>query len=155
MQKDLKIGILLGLVLIAVAAVWLSTRPRLSVESRVLQSRKAESLQSHNAGPSEETADEQPRFTANLPNTHLTETTAEIETEQTNVPDFTTHERRTTSNEQPDTRFHIVRKGETLSYISRKYYGSANKWQKIRDANRKMIEDADKLRPGTRLVIPD
>ncbi len=52
-------------------------------------------------------------------------------------------------------KFHIVRRGETLSNISYRYYGSAAKWRKILDANRKVIEDPRKLRPGTRLIIPD
>jgi nucleoid-associated protein YgaU len=130
MQRDLKIGLVLGLVLAALAAVWLSTRPSLSIKARTLHSRKA--------GSSEEiTIDEQPRFITDLPNTASTETTASEE-------------------EKIETRkFHIVRKGETLSNISYKYYGSAGKWQKIYNANRKAIKDPRKLRPGTRLIIPD
>jgi acetyl esterase/lipase/phage tail protein X len=52
-------------------------------------------------------------------------------------------------------RAHIVRQGETLSQIARKYYGSARLWQKIFEANRETIEDANKVRAGTELVIPD
>jgi len=52
-------------------------------------------------------------------------------------------------------KFHIVRKGETLYEISRKYYGSANNWKKIFDANRNVLEDANKLTPGIKLIIPD
>ncbi len=130
MQRDLKIGLVLGLVLAALAAVWLSTRPSLSIEARMPHSRKAGS-------PEEITIDEQPRFITDLPNTASTETTASEE-------------------EKIETRkFHIVRKGETLSNISYKYYGSAGKWQKILNANRKAIKDPRKLRPGTRLIIPE
>jgi len=52
-------------------------------------------------------------------------------------------------------RFHIVRRGETLSDISYKYYGSADKWQKILDANRKMIKDVNKPKPDVKLIIPE
>ncbi|UCG56087.1 MAG: LysM peptidoglycan-binding domain-containing protein [Phycisphaerales bacterium] len=52
-------------------------------------------------------------------------------------------------------RFHIVLRGETLSAISVKYYGSANKWPKILDANRSRIADANRIIPGTKLTIPD
>jgi acetyl esterase/lipase len=60
---------------------------------------------------------------------------------------------------QPETtrpqRFHIVRQGETLSGISRDYYGSAGQWRKIFEANRGTVQDANTIRPGTKLIIPD
>jgi len=147
MQKDLKIGLVIGLILVAVAAVWLSTRPSLSTKARMLRSQNIASLG--------ETAIKHPSFAPNSPNTLATGTSAAIETKQSNLPDFTMHEQRATSNEQQDTRFHIVREGETLSDISYRYYGSANKWQKIREANRSVIRDANKLSPGTKLIIPE
>ena len=64
-----------------------------------------------------------------------------------------------TMYEQPEKietqKFHIVQRGETLSAISQKYYGSAGKWQKIFDANRQTIQDVNKIQPGTKLIIPD
>jgi len=60
---------------------------------------------------------------------------------------------------QPETirpqRFHIVRKGETLSEISYEYYGSVGKWRKIFEANRGTVKDANTIRSGTKLIIPD
>ncbi len=60
---------------------------------------------------------------------------------------------------QPETirpqRFHIVRRGETLSEISYKYYGSTGQWRKIFEANRGTIKDANTVRSGTKLIIPD
>jgi nucleoid-associated protein YgaU len=52
-------------------------------------------------------------------------------------------------------RFHTVRPGETLSSIAQQYYGSANEWRKILTANEKTIKDANKIAPGTQLIIPD
>jgi len=52
-------------------------------------------------------------------------------------------------------RFHLVRQGETLSEISSKYYGSTGQWRKIFEANRGTVQDANTLRSGTRLIIPD
>jgi nucleoid-associated protein YgaU len=145
MQKDLKIGLISGLILAALAAVWLSTRPSLSIRARMPHSRNAKP-------PETTTMDEQPRFTIDLPNTTSSDTTAVIKSEQTNIPDLTVHEQ---PEEVKAQKFHIVRKGETLSNISYKYYGSAGKWQKIYNANRKAIKDPRKLRPGTKLIIPE
>jgi acetyl esterase/lipase/phage tail protein X len=52
-------------------------------------------------------------------------------------------------------RFHLVRTGETLSEISRKYYGSTGQWRKIFEANRGTVTDANTVRAGTKLIIPD
>jgi len=59
------------------------------------------------------------------------------------------------SKEIKTERFHIVRSGETLSDISYKYYGVAEKWQKILGSNREIVENPNKLRPGTKLIIPE
>ncbi len=71
----------------------------------------------------------------------------------------TPNEPDTSRYEQPDkittTRFHIVQRGETLSSISQQYYGSAHRWQKIVEANKDVITDANKISPGTKLIIPD
>ena len=52
-------------------------------------------------------------------------------------------------------KFYIVRKNDTLSSISQKYYGTARQWPKIFKANRDIIPDANKLAIGTKLIIPD
>jgi nucleoid-associated protein YgaU len=52
-------------------------------------------------------------------------------------------------------RVHIVRQGETLSQISNEYYGSAGQWRRIFEANRRTVQDANTVRSGTRLIIPE
>ena len=52
-------------------------------------------------------------------------------------------------------RVHKVEKGDTLSAISKKYYGNANKYMKIFEANRDVLTDPDKIKPGQQLTIPD
>lgn len=39
--------------------------------------------------------------------------------------------------------------------VVNKYYGSAGKWRKILEANRGTVEDANTVRAGTKLIIPD
>ena len=49
---------------------------------------------------------------------------------------------------------HEVRAGETLGQIALRYYGDANRWQRIYDANRAAIPNPNALNVGTRLTIP-
>jgi LysM repeat protein len=51
-------------------------------------------------------------------------------------------------------RTYVVREGDTMASISRKFYKSSGRWKKIRDANRNAIDDPAKLKPGMTLTIP-
>ncbi len=51
-------------------------------------------------------------------------------------------------------RTYVVRSGDTLFSISRKFYKSPKHWKKILDANEKNIRDPKKLTVGQTLVIP-
>lgn len=51
-------------------------------------------------------------------------------------------------------RTYIVRSGDTLVSISRKFYKSAAHWKDILDANKKSIDDPEKLKVGQSLFIP-
>jgi len=51
-------------------------------------------------------------------------------------------------------QFHDVVPGDTLSAISRKYYGDANKYNAIFEANKPMLTSPDKIYPGQKLRIP-
>ncbi len=50
---------------------------------------------------------------------------------------------------------HTVKSGESLSKISKQYYGDANKYNKIFEANRDKLKSADLIHPGDELVIPN
>lgn len=52
-------------------------------------------------------------------------------------------------------RTHTVVKGDTLSKIAKQYYGNANRWQPIFEANRHVLKDPDRIYPGQVLTIPD
>ena len=52
------------------------------------------------------------------------------------------------------TRTCTVRPGDSLSKISQEYYGNANQYMKIFEANRDKLTDPDKIKPGMELVIP-
>ncbi len=51
-------------------------------------------------------------------------------------------------------KFIVVKKGDTLSTISKRVYGNRSSYKKIRDANREIIKDTNKIFAGQRLRIP-
>lgn len=52
-------------------------------------------------------------------------------------------------------RFHTVESGDTLSAISKTYYGTWKLYPEIFEANKPMLSDPDKIYPGQVLRIPD
>ncbi len=52
-------------------------------------------------------------------------------------------------------RVHNVVSGDTLSAIAKKYYGNASDYMKIFNANRDVLTDPDKIKPGQKLTIPE
>ena len=52
-------------------------------------------------------------------------------------------------------RFVTVKKGDTLSAISKAEYGDANKYNKIFEANKPLLSHPDKIYPGQVLRIPE
>ena len=49
---------------------------------------------------------------------------------------------------------YTVQPGDNLSKISKQFYGDANKYMKIFEANKDKLSDPDKIKAGTELVIP-
>jgi nucleoid-associated protein YgaU len=50
--------------------------------------------------------------------------------------------------------FYTVKSGDTLSAIAKRYYGDANRYSAIFEANRPMLGDPDKIYPGQVLRVP-
>ena len=53
-----------------------------------------------------------------------------------------------------ESQWHTVVKGDTLSAIAKKFYGNANAYPKIFEANKPMLSHPDKIYPGQLLRIP-
>ena len=51
-------------------------------------------------------------------------------------------------------RTYTVKSGDTLSKISKEFYGNANDYMKIFNANKDKLSDPDKIKPGQELQIP-
>lgn len=55
---------------------------------------------------------------------------------------------------QEPSQYHDVVQGDTLSGISKKYYGNANLYVKIFEANQPLLSHPDKIYVGQKLRIP-
>jgi len=58
------------------------------------------------------------------------------------------------SNPQAEAQYYDVKSGDSLSKISKQFYGDANKYNVIFEANRPMLKNADDIYPGQKLRIP-
>jgi nucleoid-associated protein YgaU len=54
----------------------------------------------------------------------------------------------------PKAEVYTVVKGDNLSKIAKHFYGDANQWKRIFEANRDVLKDPDKILPGQKLQIP-
>jgi nucleoid-associated protein YgaU len=53
-----------------------------------------------------------------------------------------------------NTQYYIIQSGDTLSKIAKQFYGDANKYPAIFEANREVIKDANLIFPGQKIRIP-
>jgi len=56
--------------------------------------------------------------------------------------------------EQEPVEYYLIQKGDNLSKIAKHFYGDANKYPKIFEANREVIKDANLIFPGQKIRIP-
>jgi nucleoid-associated protein YgaU len=63
-------------------------------------------------------------------------------------------DRLVVERKEPEAQFYTVKSGDTLSKIAKQYYGNANKYPTIFEANRPMLQNPDKIYPGQVLRIP-
>ena len=60
----------------------------------------------------------------------------------------------TVATPEPESKFYTVKSGDNLSKISKEFYGDANQYNKIFEANRPLLKNADDIYPGQVLRIP-
>ena len=60
----------------------------------------------------------------------------------------------TVGDSEPPAEYYTVVKGDTLSRISKQFYGDPNKYMTIYEANTPMLKHPDKIYPGQMLRIP-
>ena len=54
----------------------------------------------------------------------------------------------------PEEKTYTVKSGDTLSKIAKEFYGNANEYHKIFDANTDQLDSPDKIQVGQELKIP-
>ncbi|MCA1580526.1 MAG: LysM peptidoglycan-binding domain-containing protein [Acidobacteria bacterium] len=52
-------------------------------------------------------------------------------------------------------RTYVVQGGDSLSKISKRFYGDANSWKRIFEANKDIVKNPDMIQPGWKLRIPE
>ena len=58
------------------------------------------------------------------------------------------------ARQEPAAQFYDVKSGDSLSKIAKQFYGDANKYNLIFEANKPMLKDPDEIYPGQKLRIP-
>lgn len=173
MGKDYRIGLVSGLVLAIAAVLWVATRPSLSPEVRMFHPSQATARQPApvpaDSGPSQPVRESVPAANASLgsilnaqarsddspapePRSASDVPQSAVRGPQSSGPDLTIFEK---AEKIRTTRFHVLRKEETLSSVSQLYYGTPSQWRKILTANKSVIKDPNKVQPGTKLIIPE
>ena len=64
------------------------------------------------------------------------------------------HDLLTVNDPAPEAQWHTVVSGDNLSKIAKQFYGDANKYPVIFEANKPMLTHPDKIYPGQMLRIP-
>jgi nucleoid-associated protein YgaU len=54
----------------------------------------------------------------------------------------------------PEDQSYTVVKGDSLSKIAKRFYGDAQQWRKIYEANKDQIKNPDLIHPGQTFRIP-
>jgi len=68
--------------------------------------------------------------------------------------DFSNVSSQVTSSAPMTSQSYTVVSGDSLSKIAKRFYGNANRWQEIYEANKSKIKNPDLIQPGQVLVIP-
>ncbi len=91
-----------------------------------------------------------------LVNPNLDDITADISVSQSTAQSATAGTQSTAaqSSASPSGQSYTVKSGDTLSKISKQFYGDSNEFMRIFYANRDQLHDPNKIQVGQNLVIP-
>ena len=141
MRKDVKIGMLIGTGLCLAAAVWFCVHQQVVEQPRIedLLLQKKENFAAEEVPQIKLGAAEEQISTNKNPNT--TQISAAVPS---------------SAGLEKSIRMHTVLPGQTLTDISKIYYGSNGSWKKIYEANKESLpRGPDTVRAGMKRIIPE
>jgi len=157
MRTDLKIGVILGIVVVVAAIILITRRadegqglaPPQTTQEKPLSTEPAPKIleATEAAPPSPETT--LPKVL--LPSTETAPADGVIP-EKPAEPLVVTPPPAEPA--PPKDQYHVVAKGDSLSHIAERYYGHQRFWKVIYQANRNIIKDPERLQVGWKLRIP-
>ena len=65
-----------------------------------------------------------------------------------------TDENQVPGKDNPYAQYYVVKSGDTLSKIAEEFYGDKMLYDRIFNANRDVLQDPNKIKPGQKLLIP-
>ncbi|MBE0534651.1 MAG: LysM peptidoglycan-binding domain-containing protein [Phycisphaerae bacterium] len=148
MSRDLKTGMLIGLVVVTIAAIAISMWPGAAVEDRMRKNYDRTAQKTIIVTPAAPAAGEHVNIASR------NETPAPQRQEVARAAQQVVQERPQPPVTAPAPRIHTVTADENLSTIAQVHYGDASKWPLIAEANKDVLPDVHRVRPGMRLVIP-
>jgi len=149
MRSEIKIGIVLGIVIVAAALVMIVGRNKEPQPTRPELAYPQPSQEQAVPLPPEESPQSVEEKEPPMPATEaapLPQEPAKKETIESPPP--------LPEPQALQPRFHVVQKGETLSKISEMYYGNEKFWKVIYQANADLIKNPNVLQFGWKLRIP-
>ena len=178
MQRDVKIGIVIGVLLIALVAIFWLARNN---EGQPVVARNEEVEAEYDLGPSEDpvpplTGADSPFIGSGPVVSAPVESAGPVvgHSPTTSLgdgappPEIVRDDPRATSPGQTpitppiqpiaqtrvEPKIHTVVRGDTLGGIAKHYYGKESKWKIIQVANQTRVPDPSRLKVGVKLVIP-
>ncbi|MBM4054172.1 MAG: LysM peptidoglycan-binding domain-containing protein [Planctomycetes bacterium] len=169
MKRDVQVGVILGVIILAIIGVFLSTRT--SVKEPIIPIPEIENgaqlnllsineLPKNPVGTSQEEPEAQEYVVeGELKNTGVAEDKIAAGNEKQDAvikgQEPKTENIRQEEKPAANVVTYKVQERDNLRKIARKYYGNEDKWLVIFNANQDKIYDRNNLRVGTELIIPN
>lgn len=159
MKTDMKIGILVGIVIVAILLIFFVQRGSNSDQPIVTVTVPSPPVQTQPPAPKPEppAPPVQPTVTVAPKPQPKPEVILPVRTEPVELqPQPTPQPAPIVPQPEPirQPRYHTVADGDSLSTISQAYYGSGRFWTEIQKANRQRIRNPNHLQVGWKLRIP-